>query len=108
MSSGRRLDVWLDFDGSPTLVGRAFLATTRKGVASTFTYDDSYLSRGAAAFPIDPALPLYRGQHAVANKLVGVFADSAPDRWGRNLIRKQLHAADAAGGRTRRAVTEVD
>lgn len=40
--------------------------------------------------------------------LPGAFADSAPDRWGRNLITKRLRTLDQQAGRTPRALTDVD
>lgn len=89
------------------LVGRAYLATHRRGVSTTFRYDDTYLA-DRSAFPLDPSLPLFAGQHAIADGLPYCFTDCAPDRWGRNLIRKRLNALDADAGRTRRDVTDID
>jgi len=88
-------------------VGRAFFAVSRRGVATTFRYESAYLAH-KRAFPLDPALPLFEGAHAIADGLPYCFTDCAPDRWGRNLIRKRLQAADANAGRTRRDVTEID
>lgn len=88
-------------------VGRAFFAVSRRGVATTFRYESAYLAH-KRAFPLDPALPLFEGAHAIADGLPYCFTDCAPDRWGRNLIRKRLQAADADAGRTRRDVTEID
>lgn len=88
-------------------VGRAFFAVNRRGVATTFRYESAYLAH-KRAFPLDPALPLFEGAHAIADGLPYCFTDCAPDRWGRNLIRKRLQAADADAGRTRRDVTEID
>jgi len=77
-------------------------------MSTTFRYDDTYLVDLKNHFPLDPALPLFAGQHAVADGLPYSFSDCAPDRWGRNLIRKRLQAADAEAGRTKRDVTEID
>jgi serine/threonine-protein kinase HipA len=90
------------------LVGRAYFALNRRGVSTTFRYDESYLADRAHNFALDPTLQLFSGQHAVADGLPHSFTDCAPDRWGRNLIRKRLHALDAAAGRTRRDVSEID
>jgi serine/threonine-protein kinase HipA len=78
-------------------VGRAFFAGSRRGVATTFRYESAYLA-DKRAFPLDPALPLFEGAHAIADGLPYCFTDCAPDRWGRNLIRKRLQAADADAG----------
>jgi serine/threonine-protein kinase HipA len=104
----RSVDVYLSRQGADVLVGRAYFLTVRRGVSTTFRYDETYLARRHAAFPLDPALPLFVGQHAVADGLPYCFTDCAPDRWGRNLIRKRLQAADVKAGRTRRDVTDVE
>lgn len=104
----RSVDVYLNTPPADVLVGRAYFATSSRGVSTTFRYDDDYLADRNAAFPLDPTLPLFTGQHAVADGLPYCFTDCAPDRWGRNLIRKRLHALDADAGRTRCDVTEID
>jgi serine/threonine-protein kinase HipA len=102
----RAVDVFLSTAGTDVLVGRAFLATNPRGVSTTFRYHDSYLTR-RTAYALDPALPLFEGNHAVADGLPYSFTDCAPDRWGRNLIRKRLQALDAAEGRARREVPDI-
>jgi serine/threonine-protein kinase HipA len=104
----RSVDVYLNLSLANVLVGRAYFATNRREVSTTFRYDDAYLADRKAAFPLDPALPLFSGRHAVADGLPYCFTDCAPDRWGRNLIRKRLHALDADARRTRRNITEID
>lgn len=104
----RSVDVYLNTPPADVLVGRAYFATSSRGVSTTFRYDDDYLADRNAAFPLDPTLPLFTGQHAFADGLPYCFTDCAPDRWGRNLIRKRLHALDADAGRTRCDVTEID
>lgn len=67
------------------LVGQAHLTRSRGRVSTTFLYDPGYLAEGGVS--IDPSLPLVTGaQHQTS--LVRAFGDSAPDRWGRNLIEK--------------------
>lgn len=104
----RSVDVYLSVPDADVLVGRAYFATNRRGVSTTFRYDDSYLADRRTGFALDPALPLFTGQHAVGDGLPYCFADCAPDRWGRNLIRKRSQALDARAGRTPRDVTEID
>jgi serine/threonine-protein kinase HipA len=103
----RAVDVILSTVGTDVLVGRAFFANNRRGVSTTFRYDDAYLTR-RAAYALDPGLPLFQGTHAVADGLPYSFTDCAPDRWGRNLVKKRLQALDVAEGRTRREVTDID
>jgi serine/threonine-protein kinase HipA len=79
------VEVLLDEAGRTRLVGQAYLTRQRSQISTTFLYDPDYLSGGGMR--IDPALPLVSGsQHQTG--LFGAFADSAPDRWGRNLIEK--------------------
>lgn len=93
--------------GAETAVaGIAHFTRERRSVTTTFTYDPGYLAR-AGNLPIDPALPLFSGNQYVS-RLPGAFGDSAPDRWGRNLLlrRERQRAADA--GRAARAFDDVD
>lgn len=61
------------------LVGRAFFSVSRRGVATTFRYERGYLTH-KGRFPLDPALPLFDGMHAIADGLPYSFTDCAPDR----------------------------
>lgn len=61
---------------------------------STFTYDAAW-TQGARAFAIQPDLSLESGPfHAsgqaghLRDALAGVFADAAPDSWGRRLLER--------------------
>jgi serine/threonine-protein kinase HipA len=62
-----------------------------KGVIS-FAYEPEWVA-AADAFAIDPSLPLYEGEQ-YPPAMPGVFADAAPDRWGRTLLeRREAQAA---------------
>lgn len=79
------VEVHVDDAGQPRPVGQAHFTRARGQVSTTFLYDPAYLAAGGTS--IDPALPPVAGsQHQ--RGLIGAFADSAPDRWGRNLIEK--------------------
>lgn len=65
------------------LAGQVYFTRTRNQISTTFLYDPAYLAAGGMS--IDPALPLVSGSQRQSG-LVRAFADSAPDRWGRNLI----------------------
>lgn len=99
------VEVHADVAGATTLVGRAHFTRQRGQISTTFIYDDGYLAgRGTS---IDPALPLVSGaQHQ--NGLVGAFADSAPDRWGRNILEKAERAQARAEGRAPRRLDDLD
>lgn len=98
-------EVFVDHAGAPVLVGQAHFTRTRGQVSTTFFYDPDYLSGDGTS--IDPALPLISGaQHQ--NGLVRAFADSAPDRWGRNLIEKAERARARDEGRAPRRLDDLD
>lgn len=94
--------VHLDIGGQPVEAGTLYVHSGRT-LTSTFVYTSNYLG-DPRAHAVDPAFPLVRGQHHVAG-LPRAFSDSAPDRWGRNLIRKRLRAS---GDTASRSITEVD
>lgn len=91
--------------GRTTVVGRAHVTRTRGQVSTTFLYDAGYLADGGMS--IDPALPLVSGaQHQ--SGLVRAFADSAPDRWGRNLITKAERMRAREERRAPRSLDDLD
>lgn len=97
-----RVHVAVDLDGRTVPAGQLHVQTGRT-VASTFSYDPGYLA-APGAYPLDPQLSLQVGSSHVRG-LPGAFTDAAPDRWGRNLIRRQLQQQH---GRSGRAPTELD
>ena len=99
------VEVFIDAAGAPRLVGQARVARARGRVSTTFLYDPAYLADGGAN--LDPALLLAPGaQHQ--DGLVRAFADSAPDRWGRNLIRKAERSRAREEGRVPRRLDDLD
>lgn len=107
MSRYEALQVHVELDGMTVLAGYAQFHRGR-GVltATTFQYDPGYLTH-PHAYPVDPALELVSGtQHTQG--LPGVFSDSAPDHWGRELIRKQERALARAESRRPLDLDDVD
>lgn len=99
------VDVFLDTPTGTELVGRAHFTRARRQISTTFLYDAAYLASDGMA--IDPALPLVAGaQHQ--RGLIGAFADSVPDRWGRNLLEKIERTQAHQHGRAPRRLDEVD
>jgi serine/threonine-protein kinase HipA len=62
-----------------------------------FGYARSWLDDLGRNFPIDPALPLSEAQYTVPGRRVpGIFADTAPDKWGEALmVRREGRDLDA-------------
>lgn len=87
------------------LVGQAHFTRTRGQISTTFLYDPGYLAGGGMS--IDPALPLLSGSQHQAG-LARAFADSAPDRWGRNLIEKAERGRAREEGRAPRQLDDLD
>lgn len=99
------LEVFMDQAGDPVLVGQAHITRQRGRISTTFLYDPGYLAGDGVS--IDPALPLISGvQHQ--SGLVRAFADSAPDRWGRNLIEKAERVRAREENRSPRRLDDLD
>ncbi|MEL4503957.1 type II toxin-antitoxin system HipA family toxin [Luteococcus sp. H138] len=100
MSTATRVHV--DLDGHSVEAGTLYVQLGRT-VTTTFVYSPAYLV-DPRAYPIEPAFPLVAGPHPSAG-LPHCVADTAPDRWGRNLIRKRLRATGELGAR---GITDLD
>jgi len=101
--------VYVDLAGEPHLVGRLW-ARVRKGRESaTFEYDPSWLEY-ADRFSLEPALTLGPGPfHTPSGRsLFGAMGDSAPDRWGRVLMRRAERRRAERAGETPRTLMEID
>jgi len=99
------VEVLAGCEGEARLVGQAHFTRTRGQISTTFLYDPGYLAGDGTS--IDPALPLVSGAQHQAG-LVRAFADSAPDRWGRNLIEKAERARARAESRAPRRLDDLD
>ncbi|MPZ16408.1 MAG: type II toxin-antitoxin system HipA family toxin [Luteitalea sp.] len=101
--------VYVDLGGVPTLAGRLW-ALMRKGRERTsFEYDTGWLHH-PARFSLEPALTLGPGAfHTPAGTaLFGALGDSAPDRWGRALMRRAERRRAERAGETPRTLREID
>ena len=99
------VEVLVDEADSARVVGQAHFTRQRGQISTTFLYEPGYLSSDGTS--IDPALPLVSGaQHQ--SGLVRAFADSAPDRWGRNLVEKAERARARAEGKVPRRLDDLD
>ena len=101
-----RLDVHLERGGIVQFVGTAHITVRRQQTSTAFVYSDHYL-RARDAMSISPDLPLSGGS-AITEGLPGAFGDTAPDRWGQNLIRKRIRAATSDAGGSTAFVSDVD
>ena len=84
-------------------IGNLFPGKERVDLPPSFEYTEGWLG-SANAVAIDPQLDLVEGeQHSTLARGFGVFADSAPDRWGRVLMeRREIKAAEDQQRKTAR------
>ncbi len=103
------VEVWVSERGADAYVGRLYSQRRRSTETASFVYDDSWLGR-PDAYALDPALPLTSGAHhtAVGLALFNAFGDSAPDRWGRNLVTRAERLRASASGMQPRSLGEIE
>jgi serine/threonine-protein kinase HipA len=101
--------LYVDLQGTPHLVGRLRARTRKDRESATFEYDQSWLAH-PERFSLAPALKLGPGPfHTPSDKpLFGAIGDSAPDRWGRVLMRRAERRRGDREGQTPRTVREID
>ena len=105
----REILVSAEVGGRTEPVGRLWTRYRRGVESASFEYDRRWL-RHPAAFSLEPALTLDPGpQHTGAGRAIfGALADSAPDRWGRLLMRRAERRRAEEEQRAPRALAEID
>jgi len=105
----RRVLVYIDIDGEPRRVGRLWSRYQRGRETASFEYDPDWL-RDTYNFSLEPALSLDAGRHHTPSgkALFGAFGDSAPDRWGRVLMRRAERRSARSENRDPRTLLEID
>jgi len=106
MSPTTPVVVWSAVGSRTARVGIAYINETRGTATTSFTYDPMWQAK-PDGYSISPDLDLTTARHQTSG-LPGAIGDSAPDRWGRNLITKRLRALDREAGRTTRAILQAD
>ncbi len=101
--------VYVDRDGTLSLAGRLWTRVRKNKESATFEYDLNWLN-GADRFSLEPALllgaaPFYTNLNS---PLFGSISDSAPDRWGRALMRRAERQQAEHIGKTSRTLLEID
>jgi serine/threonine-protein kinase HipA len=101
--------VYADLQGTPHLVGRLWARLRKDRESATFEYDKIWLAH-PDRFSLEPALKLGPGPfHTPSDKsLFGAIGDSAPDRWGRVLMRRAERRRAERAGQTPRTVRQID
>jgi serine/threonine-protein kinase HipA len=101
--------VYVDLNGKANLVGRLWSRSSKQRESATFEYDAEWLKH-SARFSLEPALKLGPGPfHTVADlPMFGAIGDSAPDRWGRTLMRRMERRRAEREGTAPRTLAEMD
>jgi serine/threonine-protein kinase HipA len=101
--------VYAELQGTSHLVGKLWTRLRKDREGATFEYDKTWLAR-PDHFSLEPALKLGPGPfHTRSDKpLFGAIGDSAPDRWGRVLMRRAERRRSEHAGQTARTVREID
>ncbi len=100
------IEIYIDHANATYLVGRCRYVAKRRGQSSIFEYVDEWLDN-PNVFALDPAnLPLDGGQMYTTSEktaLPGALRDTAPDRWGQQLIKRAFRKAGEE-----RVLSEID
>ncbi len=101
--------VYADLEGVAHLVGRLWSRVRKNRETATFEYDARWLEH-PARFALEPALQLGPGPfHTNADTpMFGAIGDSAPDRWGRALMRRMERRRAMREGGPPRTLQEID
>jgi serine/threonine-protein kinase HipA len=105
----REVFVYVDLESVPHLVGRLLSRARKNRETATFEYDARWLEN-PARFSLEPALQLGPGPfHTTADMpMFGAIGDSAPDRWGRALMRRAERRRAEQEKQTPRTLQEID
>lgn len=108
MAGREAVEITVEIDGQELVAGTVWVHEQRTET-TTFRYSESYLA-STVSYDLDPALPKTAGifQSPPGRPLFSAFADSAPDRWGQNLMRREERERAAAANSTPRSLRNAD
>jgi len=101
--------VYVDVAGRPRLAGRLWTRARKDRESATFEYDRGWLA-DPKHFSLEPALKAGPGPFhtRTGQRLFGAIGDSAPDRWGRVLMRRAERRRADRLHETPRSLREID
>jgi serine/threonine-protein kinase HipA len=105
----REVLVYVDLGGRLHLVGRLWARTRGNKESASFEYDKLWLEN-PVRFSLEPALQLGPGPYHTADDvpMFGAIGDSAPDRWGRALMRRMERRRADREKRAPHTLSELD
>ena len=100
------IEIYIDHAGDTHLVGRCRYVAKQRGKSSLFEYADEWLDN-PDAFALDPANLSLETQQIYTSSdksaLPGALRDTAPDRWGQQLIKRAFRKSGEE-----RTLSEID
>ena len=107
--SSREVIVWISLGDENIPVGKLWFHLRKGKETASFEYDQDWLKHGEK-FALEPALKLTEGAFhtPVGIGVFGAIGDSAPDRWGRVLMRRAESARAKAERTTPVTLFEAD
>ena len=108
MAEREPVEVTVEIDGKEVTTGTLWIHE-RGGQSSTFRYAEAYLAN-PVGYALDPGLPKAAGvfRSPPGSALFRAFADSAPDRWGENLMRREERERARSASVTPRTLGKAD
>lgn len=105
----KKVYVYINLNGEDFLVGEMWSHFNKNRETSTFEYADAWLAK-KEVFSLQPNLFLGKGKQAARQgiKIFGAFGDSAPDTWGRVLMRRYEAKLAKRENRPSRTLNEID
>ena len=112
MQNSKTIYVYFNDCDRDILMGRLYIDNLHGKEIHSFEYDDKWLDDKKNNIFIDPEIKFYSGRQWKVNNLVnsmfGIFLDSAPDRWGRLLLKRKEYDAAKAENRNVRTLLDSD
>ena len=99
MAESREIFVSIMLDEETLPIGKLWSYYRKGRTSAAFEYNKEWLET-PRRFALEPALRLTAGLHHTDKALFGAIGDSAPDRWGRVLMRR--------ANKTGRTLSELD
>jgi serine/threonine-protein kinase HipA len=105
--SSREIIVWISLGKENIPVGKLWFNLHKGKETVSFEYDSAWLKH-SEKFALEPALELTEGAFHAAASVFGAIGDSAPDRWGRVLMRRAESKKAKVEKRTPITLLEAD
>ena len=107
--NSRKVEVFISLEDENHLVGNLWCHRRNGREGATFEYAESWLNH-PERFALEPALLLTEGAFHTQQeqRLFGAVGDSAPDRWGRVLMRRAASQQARTQGKAPSTLSEAD